>query len=75
METILTADFVSLTASVILYVLAIGPIRGFALTLGLATIFDLIFTRFSLRMQFLYLLSFRQYTIIFPIKKEVLSNV
>ena len=38
-NTILVADFVSIIASIILYVLAIGPIRGFALTLGLATVF------------------------------------
>ena len=41
----LVADFVSIIASVILYLLAVGPIRGFALTLGLATIFDLFYTR------------------------------
>ena len=44
-NTILVADFVSIIASVILYLLAVGPIRGFALTLGLATIFDLFYTR------------------------------
>ncbi len=36
-------------ASVILYILAIGPIRGFALTLGLATVFDLFYTRMFIR--------------------------
>ena len=44
-NTILVADFVSIIASVILYLLAVGPIRGFALTLGLATVFDLFYTR------------------------------
>ncbi len=44
-NTILVADFVSIIAAVILYLLAVGPIRGFALTLGLATLFDLFYTR------------------------------
>ena len=44
-NTILVADFVSIIAAVILYLLAVGPIRGFALTLGLATVFDLFYTR------------------------------
>ena len=48
-NTILVADFVSIIASVILYILAIGPIRGFALTLGLATVFDLFYTRMFIR--------------------------
>ena len=48
-KTILTADFVSLSAAILLYVLAIGPIRGFALALGVATIFDLLFTRLYTR--------------------------
>ena len=48
-NTILVADFVSIIASIILYVLAIGPIRGFALTLGLATVFDLFYTRLFIR--------------------------
>ena len=48
-KTIVTADFVSLSAALLLYVLAIGPIRGFALALGVATIFDLFFTRLYTR--------------------------
>ena len=44
-KTILIADFVSISAAFLLYILAIGPIRGFALALGLATTFDLLFTR------------------------------
>ena len=44
-NTILVADFVSIIAAIILYLLAVGPIRGFALTLGLATVFDLFYTR------------------------------
>lgn len=48
-KTILIADFVSISAAILLYILAIGPIRGFALALGLATTFDLIFTRIYTR--------------------------
>jgi len=48
-NTILVADFVSIIAAVILYILAIGPIRGFALTLGIATVFDLFYTRLFIR--------------------------
>ena len=44
-NTILVADFVSIIAAIILYLLAVGPIRGFDLTLGLATVFDLFYTR------------------------------
>ena len=45
----MVADFVSIIAAVILYILAIGPIRGFALTLGIATVFDLFYTRLFIR--------------------------
>ena len=41
-RTILTADFVSFAAAAILYVLTIGSVRGFAFTLGLSTILDVI---------------------------------
>ena len=39
-KTILVADFVTGSAAVILFLLAVGPVRGFALTLGLATLID-----------------------------------
>lgn len=39
-KTILVADFVTGAAAVILFMLAVGPVRGFALTLGLATLID-----------------------------------
>ena len=39
-RTILVADFVTGSAAVILFFLAVGPVRGFALTLGLATLID-----------------------------------
>jgi preprotein translocase subunit SecD len=41
-RTIISADLVSLIASVILYLLAIGDVRGFAFTLGLSTVIDLV---------------------------------
>ncbi len=39
-RTILVADFVSLLAAAVLYVLSIGSVRGFAFTLGLTTLID-----------------------------------
>jgi len=41
-RTILSADFVSLLAAVVLFVLAIQDVRGFAFTLGLTTIVDIV---------------------------------
>ncbi|MBC2681647.1 protein translocase subunit SecD [Corynebacterium sp. 4HC-13] len=41
-STIITGNFVSLFAAVILYFLAIGEVKGFAFTLGLTTVFDVI---------------------------------
>ncbi len=41
-RTILSADFVSFLAAVILYYFAAGDVRGFAFTLGLSTVLDLI---------------------------------
>ena len=40
-KTILVADFVTGAAAVILFLLASGSVRGFALTLGLATLIDI----------------------------------
>jgi preprotein translocase subunit SecD len=40
-RTILTADAVSFLASAVLYLLAIGDVRGFAFALGMSTILDL----------------------------------
>lgn len=39
-HTIVTADTVTLMGSVLLWLLAIGPVKGFALTLGIATVVD-----------------------------------
>jgi preprotein translocase subunit SecD len=41
-KTILAADSVSLLSAVVLYVLAVGAVRGFAFTLGLTTLIDLV---------------------------------
>jgi preprotein translocase subunit SecD len=41
-RTILNADIVSLIASVVLYFASIGAVRGFAFTLGLSTLLDLV---------------------------------
>ncbi|MCD2185704.1 protein translocase subunit SecD [Actinomycetospora soli] len=41
-RTILSGDAVSFLAAVVLYVLAVGQVRGFAFTLGMSTILDLI---------------------------------
>jgi preprotein translocase subunit SecD len=41
-HTIIAADSISLLAAVVLYILAIGSVRGFAFTLGLTTLIDLI---------------------------------
>ena len=41
-RTILASDAVSLLAAVVLYFLAVGGVRGFAFTLGLTTVIDLV---------------------------------
>jgi preprotein translocase subunit SecD len=41
-RTILIADFVSIIAAVLLYIFSVGGVRGFAFTLGLTTLIDLI---------------------------------
>jgi protein-export membrane protein SecD len=40
-KTIVAADIVTISAAVVLYLLAIGSVRGFALTLGMATLLDM----------------------------------
>ena len=75
-KTILTADFVSLSAAFLLYILAVGPIRGFALALGIATIFDLLFTRLYTRNVIPTIVSNISNTrFMFPIKNKDISNV
>jgi preprotein translocase subunit SecD len=39
-HTLVSANAVSFSAALVLYLLAIGPVRGFAFTLGLATLID-----------------------------------
>ncbi len=39
-RTILAADAVSMIAAVVLYVVSVGAVRGFAFTLGLTTVID-----------------------------------
>ncbi len=41
-RTILAADFVSFLAAVVLYLLSVGSVRGFAFTLGLTTLLDIV---------------------------------
>ena len=41
-RTVLTADLVSFMAALILYIFTIGDVRGFAFTLGLSTLLDVI---------------------------------
>ena len=43
-QTIVTGNFVTLIASVVVYFLAVGEVKGFAFTLGLTTVFDLVVT-------------------------------
>ena len=75
-KTILTADFVSLSAAFLLYILAVGPIRGFALALGIATIFDLLFTRLYTRNVVPIVVSRINNTrFLFPIKNKDITNV
>lgn len=44
-RTILTADTVSLLAAILLWFLAVGAVKGFAMALGLATILDIFIAR------------------------------
>jgi preprotein translocase subunit SecD len=48
-KTIYTADVVTILAAVVLYLLAVGSVRGFALTLGLSTALDLFVVYFFKR--------------------------
>ena len=75
-KTILTADFVSLSAAFLLYILAVGPIRGFALALGIATIFDLLFTRLHTRNAVPVIVAKLNNTrLMYPIKNKDITNV
>lgn len=43
-ETIVTGNMVTLIGAVVIYFLAVGEVKGFAFTMGLTTIFDLLVT-------------------------------
>lgn len=45
-RTILTADSVSFMAALLLWMLAVGPVKGFAVALGLATVLDVVVARY-----------------------------
>jgi len=48
-RTVLAADLVSLAAAVVLYLVALGDVRGFAFFLGLSTLLDIFVTYFYTR--------------------------
>ncbi len=48
-RTIVKADISSLIGAVILYLLSVGPVKGFAFFLGLSTILDMLFAYFFIR--------------------------
>jgi preprotein translocase subunit SecD len=48
-RTVLTADAVSFLAALILYLLTVGDVRGFAFMLGLATLLDVLTAYFFIR--------------------------
>lgn len=55
-RTIVAADIVTIMAAIVLYLLAIGSVRGFALTLGLATALDM-FVVFFFKRPAVYLIA------------------
>jgi len=48
-RTIITADTVTFVGSILLWILAIGPVKGFAVTLGIATVIDVVVAYFFTR--------------------------
>jgi preprotein translocase subunit SecD len=48
-RTVWAADFVSLLAAIVLYLVAVGNVKGFAFFLGLSTIMDMAVTWFYTR--------------------------
>ncbi|MHB8219817.1 MAG: protein translocase subunit SecD [Acidimicrobiales bacterium] len=48
-RTVLAADLVSLAAAVVLYLVAVGEVKGFAFFLGLSTLMDVFMTYFFTR--------------------------
>ncbi|MCK2200318.1 protein translocase subunit SecD [Corynebacterium callunae] len=45
-RTIVTGNMVTLLGAIVIYLLAVGEVKGFAFTLGLTTVFDLVVTFF-----------------------------
>ena len=75
-KTILIADFVSLSAATLLFILAIGPIKGFAISLGIATIIDLIYTRLYTRNALSLAIKITNNSrLLYPIKEGEFENV
>ncbi len=60
-RTILASDAVNFLAAVVLYVLAVGGVRGFAFTLGLTTLVDLVVVFFFTHPLMQYLIRTRFY--------------
>ena len=48
-RTVLAADAVSLLGAVILYFISVGPVKGFALFLGISTVLDVVLTYYFTR--------------------------
>ena len=48
-RTVLAADAVSLLGAVILYFVSVGPVKGFALFLGISTVLDVVLTYYFTR--------------------------
>lgn len=48
-RTIITADTVTFAGAILLWALAIGPVKGFAITLGIATVIDVVVAYFYTR--------------------------
>jgi preprotein translocase subunit SecD len=63
-HTIVAADIVTITAAAILYILAIGSVRGFALTLGIATLLDMFVVYF-----------FKRPTVFLIARSQLLTNL
>jgi preprotein translocase subunit SecD len=63
-HTIVAADIVTILAAAILYLLAIGSVRGFALTLGVSTALDMFVVYF-----------FKRPTVFLIARSEALSNL
>lgn len=61
-RTILVADFVTGAAAIILFFLAVGPVKGFALTLGLATLVDVLIAYFFTRPMVVLLARTKRFT-------------